>query len=54
VWAYFLSALSFKGGQFFGKRFQQVVFALCGVMLLYFSGKLVFDVIRDLLVNLPV
>jgi threonine/homoserine/homoserine lactone efflux protein len=54
VWAYFLSALSFKGGQFFGKRFQQVVFALCGVMLLYFSGKLMLDGIRDLLVNSPV
>jgi len=53
-WAYFLSALAFKGGQFFGKRFQQVVFALCGVLLLYFSGKLVLDAIKDLLGNLPV
>lgn len=43
LWAYFLSALSFKGGQFFGRRFQQVVFAVCGVFLLLFSGKLVID-----------
>ena len=41
LWSYFLSALSFKGGQFFGRRFQEVVFAVCGMFLLVFSGKLV-------------
>lgn len=50
TWSYFLSTLSFKGGQFFGKRFQQVVFAVCGVMLLYFSSKLILDAFRDLLI----
>jgi len=50
LWDYFLSALSFKGGQFFGRRFQQVVFAVCGVFLLFFSGKLVIDVVRGLVV----
>lgn len=38
VWLYFLSALSYKGGRFFGRRFQQVVFGVCGVLLLFFGG----------------
>ena len=42
-WSYFLSALSFKGGQFFGRKFQQVIFAACGVMLIFFAGKLLYD-----------
>jgi len=42
-WCYFLSALSFKGGQFFGKRLQQVLFAICGVFLLFFSSKFIYD-----------
>ena len=40
-WYYFLSVLSFKGGQFFGKKFQKIVFATCGVMLLFFGGKFI-------------
>ncbi|NIS68195.1 MAG: LysE family transporter [Proteobacteria bacterium] len=46
LWYYFLSALSFKGGQFFGKRFQKTVFAICGLILLFFSGKFVIDALR--------
>jgi len=42
-WLYFLSALSFKGGQFFGKIFQKVVFAVCGVFLLFFSLKFILS-----------
>jgi len=42
-WCYFLSALSFKGGRFFGRRFQKIVFAVSGVTLLFFSGKFVVD-----------
>ena len=42
-WYYFLSALSFKGGQFFGKRLQQVLFLICGVFLLFFSAKFIYD-----------
>jgi threonine/homoserine/homoserine lactone efflux protein len=42
-WGTFLSALSFRGGQFFGKRFQQVVFAISGGFLLFYSGKLLWD-----------
>lgn len=45
-WFYFLSALSFKGGQFFGKRLQQVLFAICGVFLLFFSSKFIYDAVK--------
>ena len=45
VWDYFLSALSFKGGQFFGKGFQKAVFAVCGVALIFFSVKLAWDAV---------
>jgi len=40
-WYYFLSVLSFKGGQFFGKTFQKIVFAVCGIALLFFGGKFI-------------
>lgn len=45
TWDSFLSVLSFKGGQFFGKSFQKVVFAVCGVALIFFSGKLAWDAV---------
>ena len=43
AWSYFLSALSYKGGQFFGRGFQRGIFVTCGVLLVFFSGKLIFD-----------
>ena len=43
LWLYFLSALSFKGGQFFGKRLQQVLFVICGIFLLFFSTKFIYN-----------
>ena len=46
VWLQLLSFLSFKGGRFFGRAFQKGVFAVCGVLLLFFSGKFIFDGIR--------
>ena len=46
LWLYFLSALSFKGGQFFGKGFQKISFAICGVFLLFLSGKFIFVAVR--------
>lgn len=49
VWDTFLSTLSFQGKQFFGRRFQQVVFALSGGFLIFYSGKLFLDGIRLLL-----
>ncbi len=46
VWCYFLSALSFKGGRFFGHGFQKVVFVVCGVFLVSFGGKYLFEAVR--------
>jgi threonine/homoserine/homoserine lactone efflux protein len=43
TWCYFLSALSFKGGQFFGNVFQKAVFAVCAALLLVFSANFLFD-----------
>ncbi len=37
VWYYFLSALSFGGRRFFGRKLQQAVFVACGLALLYFA-----------------
>jgi len=48
-WCYFLSALSYKGGEFFGQRFQKAVFLLCGVFLLFFGGKFLVDGVTGLL-----
>ncbi len=48
-WYYFLSALSFRSRQFFGKGFQRVVFAICGVVLLFFSGKFIADALRSVM-----
>jgi threonine/homoserine/homoserine lactone efflux protein len=48
LWCYFLSALSFKGGQFFGKRFQEILFVVCGAFLLFFGGKFIIDAARVL------
>ena len=43
VWDYALSALSFKGGQVFGARFQRGVFLVCGALLVLFGGRFVVD-----------
>jgi threonine/homoserine/homoserine lactone efflux protein len=45
-WDTFLSGLSFRGGQFFGRKFQQVVFAISGGFLLFYSGKLLLEGVR--------
>jgi len=45
-WCYFLSILSFSGGQYFGKKFQKIVSAICGVFLLFFGGKFIYDSIK--------
>ncbi|MFP3897193.1 MAG: LysE family transporter [Anaerolineales bacterium] len=41
AWNYFLSALSYKGGQFFGRKFQKGLFVLCGVFLVFFGVRFV-------------
>jgi threonine/homoserine/homoserine lactone efflux protein len=43
IWYSFLSTAAFKGGHVFGRIFQQVVFGVCGVFLIFFSGKFIFD-----------
>ena len=49
LWYIFLSSLTFKGGQFFGQRLQQVLFAICGLFLLFFGGKFLYDAINIVL-----
>jgi threonine/homoserine/homoserine lactone efflux protein len=49
TWDTFLSAVSFQGGQLFGRRFQQVVFGISGGFLIFYSGKLIWDGARILL-----
>ncbi|MGD2177902.1 MAG: LysE family transporter [Anaerolineae bacterium] len=41
LWDYLLSALSFKGGQIFGARFQRGIYLLCGACLILFGGRFV-------------
>jgi len=42
-WYYFLSAVTYRGGKFLGKRFQQVLLAACGAFLLFFGARFIFD-----------
>jgi threonine/homoserine/homoserine lactone efflux protein len=49
LWGYFLSAISYTGGRFFGRRFQQVIFALCGSALLLFGGWFLYNAAASLL-----
>ncbi len=48
-WYYFLSFLSFRGGKFFGKKFQKIIFTICGLFLLFFSIKFITDAVRLLM-----
>ena len=48
VWLFVLSLLSYRGKRFYGGRFQRLVFAVCGVALLFFSGRFIFDAVRTL------
>lgn len=50
VWLYLLSAVSFKGRTVLGPVFQQAVFAVSGVFLLFFSGVFLRDAVRLLAV----
>ncbi|MEJ2307238.1 MAG: LysE family transporter [candidate division WOR-3 bacterium] len=43
LWLYFLSFISYRGGTFFGKKFQKIVFVICGVFLLFLGGKFIID-----------
>ena len=49
AWCWFLSALSNRGGRFFGRIFQKVIFAVSGVALLFFGGKFLYESITAFL-----
>ncbi len=46
IWLLFLSAASFRGGRVFGMLFRRTVFVVCGLFLLFFGGKFLFDAAR--------
>ena len=45
LWLWFLSGLAYKGGQFFGGRFQKVLFVVCAVFLLFVGGKFIVEAV---------
>jgi threonine/homoserine/homoserine lactone efflux protein len=47
-WSWVLSALSYRGGAFFGDRFQKGVFAVSGVVLAVFGVKFIYEAITIL------
>ncbi len=46
LWYYFLSAVTFKGRNVFGLKFQKALFAVCGIFLIFFGGIFLFDAVR--------
>ena len=48
IWLYFLSALSFKGGQFFGNKLQKILFFICGVSLAFFSIRFIYIALKNI------
>jgi threonine/homoserine/homoserine lactone efflux protein len=46
VWLTFLSAASYRGGKVFGVAFRRSVFLGCGIFLLLFGGKFLYDAVR--------
>jgi threonine/homoserine/homoserine lactone efflux protein len=49
VWNDFLSILSYKGGEFFGRRFQRGVFLLCGGLLVFYGGQLLVETLTAII-----
>ncbi len=45
-WCYFLSNITYGGRRFFGERFQKIVFAICGIFLLFMGVKFILDAIK--------
>ncbi|MEO0293509.1 MAG: LysE family transporter [candidate division WOR-3 bacterium] len=43
LWLYFISFISYRGGSFFGKKFQKGVFLFCGIALFFLGGRFIFD-----------
>jgi threonine/homoserine/homoserine lactone efflux protein len=50
IWDYFLSALSYKGGRFFGRAFQRTIFIACGALLILFGLNLLRQALLGLFV----
>jgi len=48
LWLSFLSQISYRGGVFFGKKLQKVIFVICGVFLLFLGGKFIFGALNSL------
>jgi threonine/homoserine/homoserine lactone efflux protein len=48
AWSWFLSALSYKGGSFFGKSFQKIIFIGSSVVMVFFGGKFIYDAVSGL------
>ncbi|MBN1902379.1 LysE family transporter [Candidatus Sumerlaeota bacterium] len=51
IWLYLLSLLSYKGKNFFGKKFQKIVFGFCGAALIIFGGIFIKDAALTILQN---
>jgi len=51
LWLYFLSAATHRGSHFFGKIFQQILFGVCGIFLVFFSIKFFYDALLILIQN---
>lgn len=49
LWLYFLSIISYRGGAFFGKKFQKGIFLICGIFLFLLGGKFILDALIRLL-----
>ena len=49
VWLYLLSGLSFKAKGFLGRRFQMAVFAVSGVLLIFFGARFIVGAIGQLI-----
>lgn len=49
LWLYFLSIMSYKGGTFFGKKFQKGIFLICGIFLFFLGGKFIWDALNSIL-----
>ena len=53
VWLEALSQASHRGTELLGGRLQQIVLVVCGVMLLFFGGKFLYDAGGSLLAISP-
>jgi threonine/homoserine/homoserine lactone efflux protein len=45
TWCSVLSVLSYRGRRTFGPRFQEVVLTLCGVFLVLFGGRYIYEAV---------